>query len=349
MARSKEGKNKKENKNKRKDKKEKRGLNIFLKVLFTIFMIIIILMAVLIYLYNHNINNIFDKINTRKINVEELGISEEARQQHVETVKNVLLLGTDTGDLTSQGRTDSIIIASMNTKLKTLKLISIPRDTYVNIKGYAPQKINHSFFFGGPALMLNTINSNFDLALEDYVLIDYKGVAEIVEAVGGIDVKLEQGEINFINRYIPEMQRKTKLKTTYINKGPGVIHLDGVRAVAHARNRSVGSDFDRQERQRTIILKVLEKAKDMKVPDMLKFAEKAAGLVQTSLDKKEIIEYITEIGLNKNQYLKNIMSFQNPSLETHSGNHGRSADGLYVFKPNVEKTKELFAEYIYEK
>lgn len=201
---------------------------------------------------------------------------------------------------------------------------------------------------GGAKLMLHTVNTNFDLAIDDYLLVDYNAVANLVDKVGGIDIKLVQGEIDHINKFIGDVARKTGKKAHRITQSPGVIHLDGVQAVAHARNRKMDSDFGRQARQRDIITKVLEKTRGMNPVEIYGLAEEMASLVETSVEKKDILRYVSEFIINQKAYLEHILSYQNPSIETGTGWHDSMDNGIYIFNMDKKKTTELFHKYIYE-
>lgn len=330
---------------KKRKKKYSRGLR-FLSGFLTF---LIIIVSVLLLGYNYIVEQFLTEIDYAEIDREDIGISEDALK--VSGIKTVLLLGTDSGDLTESGRTDSIILASVNTKKKTIKLISIPRDTKVNIRGLAPQKINHAYHYGGAKLMLHTINSNFDLAVDDYFLIDYACVVKVVDAVGGIDLKLSQNEIDFINSaYMSRTIRdgKIKMRRQPLKAKPGIVHLNGIQAVTHARDRnsSALADFDRTERQRNIIQAVIKEANSKSVNEIMEIAKELLGSVKTSMPKDEILKYLFEFGFNKDQYINNIKSYQNPTGANGSGHSGKSSKGLYEFIPDMYLTKKYFDQYI---
>lgn len=327
----------------KKRRKSNRGLK-FLTILLTL---MIILVSVGLITYNYTIEKILGSVTYVALNREDIGISKEAVK--LSEVKTILLLGTDSGDLTTSGRTDVIILASINTKLKTIKLISIPRDTKVSIKGYADQKINHAYHFGGPELMLHTINDNFDLNVDDYMLIDYRGVAEIVNAVGGIDIELSQDEIDFVNsRYLAQTARNAKMSSTPLKAKPGIVHLNGIQAVTHARNRdSLLGDFDRGERQRNVIMAVMKKAESKSLPELINLTSKFLSSVKTSIKKEVVLKYLSIIALSKNEYVNNVKSYQNPNGADGSGVRGPNKK-VYEFVPVMNLTKKNFNKYINE-
>lgn len=341
-------KDKKNKKEKKKMKKQNKGLK-FLAVLLTV---LIIVLSIILIGYNYILENFLSEIGFYDLDRSNIGINENAIK--VDGVKTILLLGKDEGSLEGDegSRSDVIILASINTNLKTFKLISIPRDTQVDIPGEWTTKINAAYFYGGPELALRTINSNFDLNVDDYVIIDYDGVSKLVDAVDGIDLELNQDEIDFINERIEETVYFGKIESEAIilDAEPGMVHLNGVQAVTHARDRSSyideynRDDFGRANRQRNIIQEVATKAQSQPINQLMDIAKSLLSAVQTSLGKDKILGYILEFGINSKSYTENMKSYQNPSYETNSIS---GAEGTELI-PDMELTKELFNKYINE-
>ena len=338
----------KENKKNEKSKKQNVGLK-FLTVFLTV---LIILVSLVLIGYNYILENFLSEIGYYELDRDNLGINKAAIK--VEGVKTILLLGKDEGAFDEENaRSDVMILASINTNLKTVKLISIPRDTQVDIPGEWTTKINAAFNLGGPELTLQTINSNFDLNVDDYIIIDYAGVTKLVDAVGGIDLELVQGEIDFINVRMSETARHGKIKFggIHLDAEPGIVHLNGIQAVTHARNRSTWideynhDDFGRTNRQRNIIMAVVKKAQSQPVNKLMDVAKELLGAVKTSLGKDKILGYIFEFGINAKNYTENIKSYQNPSSETNTILYTNSKEEII---PDIELTKELFNKYINE-
>lgn len=164
---------------------------------------------------------------------------------------SVLLLGIDTGDLgrTEQGRSDTMMIATVNPRDKKTTIVSIPRDTYVPIVGYGTEdKINHAYAFGGAAMSMDTVASYLDIPVDHYAAINMKGLKELVDAVGGITVgnEMEFTQDNYTFKH-------------------GQITLDGDMALSYSRMRydDPRGDYGRQERQRTIVMGVVNKLLSM--------------------------------------------------------------------------------------
>ena len=201
-----------------------------------------------------------------------------------ENVINILLIGVDTRSddpLEIIGRGDTQIIVSIDKDSGAIKMTSILRDTYVSIPGYRKQtKINNAYQYGcnkvkkgtvqdkirsGASLAMRTINKNFELNLQNYVAINFNGLASIIDALGGIDIELTRGEAWYINKYLkehpPAYDNKAKGERTPLEVKAGIQHLDGVQAVMYARTRSLKgeNDFNRTDRQRHLLDLLLQK------------------------------------------------------------------------------------------
>jgi len=183
-------------------------------------------------------------------------------------VFNILLIGVDRRDEKDIGRTDSIILANINTSSKTVKLISFMRDLYVPIPGYGLNRINTAYSLGGPELLMKTLYQDFNVDVKYYVLVDFRAFQDIVDKLGGIEVEVKDYEVNEINKYIIEVNGAN---STLI-KGPGYQKLNGQQALSYSRIRKVGNgDFERTERQRrvlTILINKLRNVSIFKIPDL---------------------------------------------------------------------------------
>ncbi|MDO4282238.1 MAG: LCP family protein [Clostridia bacterium] len=264
-------------------------------------------------------------------------ITTDMTEAEFQSIRNVVLFGTDSRDPDNfyAGRSDTIIIASINTKSKSIKLISIPRDTYVNIEGYGMDKINHAYAFGKEELSIHTINSNFGLNIDEYVTIDFSGLTNIIDEVGGVTVDIDDDEMEFINT-------ECNPKLTH----SGTVTLNGAQALKHSRNRYVGNDFYRAERQRNILIALMEKISEMDTTTILSLTSDFLKQVKTNVDISEYISLGTTIIGDKNEYLQNIISIQVPSTDYSEGKY---IDGIYYFTTDLERAKKDFYTYLYEK
>lgn len=193
------------------------------------------------------------------------GDKTEKIQEKTKGSETFLIFGVDTRakNLGRGTRSDSIMVVHVNHETKEVKLASIFRDCYVSIDGHGMDKINHAHSFGGPDLAIKTVNRNFDLDIDKYITVNFMNVSKLIDDIGGVSMDITESEVKYINGYIDELNRIEKKNSAHITK-PGTYLLDGRQAVAYTRIRyTAGGDYKRAERQRTILFKIFEKAKDL--------------------------------------------------------------------------------------
>ena len=198
-------------------------------------------------------------------------------------VVNILLLGNDARDEYDHGRADTIMILSFNKQTRTIKLVSILRDTWIYIPGRDKwNRINAAYQFGGTGLAINTINLNFDLDIQYYMRVDFNSLKSIVNELGGIDIELTEREVEYINNGCGGEDLPVHA---------GWHHLNGEQALCHARNRKIGNaDWSRTERQRKVMYAMFNKAKQLKdVPALTSLVNRMIGYVETNLSAAQIV------------------------------------------------------------
>ena len=283
-------------KKKKKKKKQKRILQRRRRrrILFgiEIFILLILIGGVFIYAKLGKMN--FTDLDFRKIGVN-TGVSDNNVMKGYTTIGLIGLDGRD-GKLKSGVRSDTMIIASINNDTKKVKLVSVYRDTYLRIgedsEGNGQyNKANAAYAKGGPEQFLSMLNTNLDLNVTDFVSVDFQAVAEAVELLGGIDVELKEEEVVHLNNYCVETSKVTGMDYTPLEKKAGVHHLNGVQTVSYARIRyTSGNDFRRAARQREVIYKIIEKAKNSDIATLSKILDKVFPKVYTSFTKAEILQ-----------------------------------------------------------
>lgn len=169
------------------------------------------------------------------------------------------------------------------------------RDTYVHIDGHGKDKITYAYEYGGAALAVKTLNENFNLNIEDYVTVDFFDLQKIIDKLGGVQIDVQPDEIQYMNGYLKELTKLDNIQYVPQTKtGPQV--LDGLHAVAYSRIRyTTGGDFVRTERQRTVLMQLLNKVKG---GGSLKLASNINDLlpyVETSMTNMEILNMGTDV------------------------------------------------------
>ena len=207
---------------------------------------------------------------------------------------NIALFGLDSTQQSldsGNNRTDVMIIASINNKTGDTKLVSLYRDTYLDVGDGNYQKANAAYAFGGPEQAIKMINKNLDLNITDYVTVGFEGVTDLVDEVGGVEIDVQSDEIEHLNNYQSTMA--TELGKEYVPvTAPGVQTLNGLQATAYCRIRYTdGGDFKRTERQKEVLSKAFEKLKKSGPVTMIKAANSLSSEVRTSLNPAEIASF----------------------------------------------------------
>ncbi len=206
-------------------------------------------------------------------------------------VLNVMLFGEDNHSKGSQGRSDSMIMASIDNNSKKIKLTSFQRDTYVYIPGHGYGKINSSYSLGGASLSIRTIESNFGVKVDRYAVVDFTSFKKIIDTLGGITMNLAQDEVAYINwqMYINHQTNERHL----LPEKDGKIKLTGQQALWYARDRGYegvqsGDDWDRTSRQRKLLETVFNSMKKANITQIIQIVSQVGPLVTTNLKKDEI-------------------------------------------------------------
>ena len=206
-------------------------------------------------------------------------------------VKNVLVIGTDGRTLDERGRSDTMILVSINSRTNKIFLTSLMRDAYVEIPGRGWNKLNASYSYGGAELLMDTIEKNFDIRIDDYVSINFNSFASIVDSVGGIEIEVSDAEAREINTIL--MAEVNELMGDAVDadllSGGGVLKLNGKQALSYARIRHIGNaDFERTQRQRDVIAKIVEKLKSFNPSIITEIAQNAVPQVTTNMSTAEL-------------------------------------------------------------
>ena len=195
----------------------------------------------------------------------------EKRESHYERdsdvkkvngVKNILLIGTDARSSEEDGRSDSMIIVSINNKKNKIVMTSVLRDSYVEIPGHGHNRINAAYSYGQEELLIQTIEHNYKIPIDAYAKVDFFSFIDIVDSVGGVEIEITPEEMQWINAYLNETNELLgkEFGDGYLNQS-GVVNLTGKQALSYARIRYIGTDFGRTERQRKILTAVVDKVK----------------------------------------------------------------------------------------
>ncbi len=261
-----------------------------------------ILIACILVLVAYTLFFKVDVTKVGKVNMDEEVISQSinetvAENEQMSGYTNIALFGVDArdGELTKNTRSDTIIIASINNENGQIKLCSVYRDTYLNLSNDSYTKCNAAYAEGGPEQAISMLNMNLDMDIKNFITIGFRGLTDVVDALGGVPIEVTDAEIPHLNNYQSTMASELGLKYTPVNSA-GLQTLNGLQATAYCRIRyTAGDDFRRAERQRTVLMACLDKAKGMSFSQLEDVANKTFNETYTSLDLTEILALLKNI------------------------------------------------------
>lgn len=294
---------------------------------FKIIMSLLVILLVLITIGLSSVYSMLGKIDTVKIHSENLGINHDeiSTYQNIENIKNIALFGIDsTND--STGRSDAILILTIDNNNNKLKLTSIMRDSYVNIPNHGMDKLNHAYAFGGPELAIQTLNNNFGLNIEDFVSVNFSSLPQIINLLGGVQINITEEEVN----HIPTIN------------APGLYNLTGEEALYYSMIRyASGGDYVRTDRQRTVLNCLFSKLSQVPISSYPQILSEVLPYLKTSMSSTEILSLSSKAtsvisnGLIQSRFPKDDYS------------EGSMIDGIYYLTFNIEDTKKQIMDYIY--
>lgn len=257
---------------------------------------------------------------------------------------NILLLGSDERKGEARGRTDTIIIASINDRTGDIKLTSLMRDTMVDIPGHGSDKINAAYRFGGAELAVSTVNQAFGTNITKYAVVDFESFPYIIDSLDGIVLSVteaERVETNNIIRSMRHMYEDTEVDTSDLAISGERIKLTGLQALAFSRIRKTDDDYARTSRQRNVINAILSKVKSTRNPaTLVSFASATLERIDTNLGVYELIA----IGSKVLIFGDGIKEYRLPADGTYeSGTYG----GVWSIRPNLDTNRAIFYENVY--
>ncbi|MBQ0083264.1 MAG: LCP family protein [Clostridiales bacterium] len=305
----------------RKEKKHKK-LKVFL-IIVSIILALILLVALAGNLYlNSLLNNNINRDET--YNENELGVNENALGEDGANITNIALFGIDSRQDSFKGRSDSIIILSIDKERNKIKMTSLARDSYVSVDGHDKTKLGHAYAYGRAQLAVKTINQNFNMNITDYATVNFFGFAQMIDYIGGLDLNISESVFNEING-MSSGEDGEEIFSYEKLPGTGMQHLNGKQALSYARTRHhTGGDLARAGRQRDVLNASLKKAREMGIGQLQDLIKMGLQNCQTSLTVDEIKELGAWALLNS------------PTIETYavpdSDCHPKSGKDCYIGK-----------------
>ncbi len=313
-----------------------------------VILVLVVVLLALVCLAFAFVWNKYDKMGKTLIKEKDVKINEltPETKEALKGYESIALFGLDnrsSGDFES-GNSDAIIVVSINKETGEIKMASVYRDTYLDIGEDKFRKANAAYANGGPKQAIEMLNKNLDLNITDYVSVDFNALTQAIDLLGGIELDIQEDEVGYMNDYIDTTGQIVGKTSSHVSAGPGV-HVDGVQATAYTRIRyTEGWDYKRTERQRTVIQKMFEKAKQSDPFTLNNLLDEILPKVSTSLDLAELLVLAKDTG---KYHMGENTGFP---FEKESGNVGNMGDMVIPIdlEANVVQLHQfLYANEVY--
>ena len=273
-------------------RRRRKGLSVWVKLALGLCVVLLLVVLAAIAVVASKIS----KLDIVELDPDKLSISDELTYDETGYL-NVALFGLDTRANSDEmgSRSDTIMIASLNRETKEVKLCSVYRDTLLQQKDESYNKANAAYSFGEEQDAVAMLNRNLDMDINHYVTVDFSAMVDVIDALGGLDIEVDQEEVDNINGYIVEIIENTGVGSLGIME-PGMHHMNGVQATAYARIRyTQGDDFRRTERQRDVLKKIGEKAQSANLATLNLIIDRVFPKVRTNFTLPEILAYAKDV------------------------------------------------------
>ena len=314
-------------------------MNSFKKIALTLIAIILVIVL-------SGFGYVYSKLNKIYVKDDSVKSEEKDEAKMVDGITNILLVGTD-GEYVEKGnRSDSVMLVTIDSKNKDIKISSIARDTYVDIPGYSTEKLTHAYAYEGIDLLKEVFKVNFDLDIDKYIAVNFVSFMEIIDELGGVEVNVEEKDIKEINKYIDACygyyKDKDEKDKEYITES-GVQRLNGYQALAFSRIRYTDSAFHRDNRHREVAESVYKEFAQKGVDTYKRCAEIILNNTKTNISPMEMMNLAyTVLKIND----KNIEQFQFP-LEEYRNGHIISKEKGWVLEWDKEPNLEAWHKFIF--
>lgn len=305
----------------------------------------LILIAIILVIGISGFGYVYSKLNKIYVKDDVVKNTEEQGTM-VDGITNILLVGTD-GEYVEKGnRSDSVMLVTIDTNNKDIKISSIARDTYVDIPGYSTEKLTHAYAYEGIDLLKEVFKENFDLDIDKYIAVNFTSFMDIMDELGGVEVNVEEKDIKEINKYIDACygyyKNKDEKDKEYITES-GVQRLNGYQALAFSRIRYTDSAFARDNRHREVAESVYKEFAQKGIDTYKRCAEIVLNNTKTNISPIEMMNLAyTVLKIND----KDIEQFQFP-LEEYRNGHIISKEKGWVLEWEKEPNLEAWHKFIF--
>ena len=313
---------------------------IILSVLVVIFSIISNIYA--INSYGKDLNKSNEKIIKSVKNKQ--GQNIDSSKQNKDT-SNILLIGSDSKDFKSIGRSDAMMILTIDNKNKSIKLTSLVRDTLVNIPGHGYEKLTHAYAYGGAKLLLETIEKNFNMSINDYVAVNFNSFIDLVDVLGGVEVNVKEKEIDHLNDIIVNSFNTSdkEAEEPQFIRSDGKQLLNGYQALAYSRIRKVDSIYERDTRQREVLKSIADKLVELPITEYPKVIKKILPYVDVNISMSKLINLAIT---SKKIYNYELKQMEFP-LKDYRESGRLAKDNSFVVKWNKTENLKKLNDFVY--
>lgn len=327
--------------------KKIKNMTLAQKIISICVLIIVVVSAILLIVVNSYMNRInyidkkFEYLTEEELKSElDIGEVEDPYEvldsteskvdfEFKEGITNILLIGADRQGTNGYGRSDCIMIATLDTNNKTIKLSSVLRDCYVQIPEYNDNKINASYAFGGPDLLIETLEVNLGIKLDKYIYVDFDDFKNVIEVLGGADIELTEKETE---------------KVFGSRKEAGKYHLDAKECLNYVRIRKIDSDFGRTSRQRTLMTALYEEFKNKPMTELISTCTEVLPYINTNLTKTEILDLLqTAASIGNLEIQQHVV----PADGTYK--FATTSSGASIISLDFTENSKLLYQFIYNK
>ncbi|MFQ9309630.1 MAG: LCP family protein [Paraclostridium sordellii] len=297
-------------------------MSTFKKIVIGLIIFVIAVPMIAFGYFYFKLNSMYDKDTAKDI---------KSKIQKVEDkngITNILLAGVDGNNLDKGNRSDSMMILTIDDKNNDIRITSLARDTYVDIPGYGEQKLTHAYAYGGPALLLETIDKNFGIKIDKYAAVSFNSFEKIIDTIGGVEIDVLPKEVS----HIPGVD------------GPGKQNLDGKEALAYSRIRYADDAYHRDNRQRTVLQAAYNKLSNTSSGDLIELGNTIIGYTKTNIPPMEIFNLATKV---LKMHTSNFAQLEFP-LDGHRDGKILNQEKGWVILWDKEYNNKQLHKYIYD-
>lgn len=269
---------------------------------------------------------------------ETLGIDSSAQSSFM--VENIALFGVDSRDGDDTGRSDTMIVISLDKRHHKIKLTSILRDSRVEISGHGMDKLCHAYAYGGPELAVATLNENYHLDIREYVTVNFDQLAQIIDAIGGVTIDITEKERVAANGLIastPSLSYSSGISRS------GTVHLNGAQAVAYSRIRKIDNETERAARQQTVLQAMIDQIQSQSILEYPKLIKQILPYMETSLSYHDLVGFLPIFIFGMPEMMNNTVPNQkDPDVK------GGKINGIWYWTYDLDDAADAIHEFIYK-